>query len=112
MKKIEGIIRPHLLDPVRTALQSVGVEGMTVTEVKGCGHGDGVLETYRGSEYRLGFTPKVKIELALAEDLLEPAMNALLNAARTWRVGDGKVLVTSLEEVVRIRTGELNEQAL
>jgi len=112
MKKMECIIRPHLLDVVRSALQEAGVTGMTVTEVKGFGRQKGHTETYRGSEYRVDFLPKVKVEVALPDDLVEAAVDAVMKTARTGKFGDGKIFVTSLDEVVRIRTGEHNEQAI
>jgi nitrogen regulatory protein PII len=112
MKKIESIIRPHLLDAVKTALQDVGVVGMTVSEVKGFGRQKGHTETYRGSEYKVEFLPKVKIEVAVPDALLEQAIEAILKTGKTGKFGDGKVFVSSLEEVVRIRTGERGEAAL
>jgi nitrogen regulatory protein PII len=112
MKKIESIIRPHLLDAVKTALQDVGVVGMTVSEVKGFGRQKGHTETYRGSEYKVEFLPKVKIEVAVPDALVEQAIDAVLKTGKTGKFGDGKVFVTSLEEVVRIRTGERGEAAL
>jgi nitrogen regulatory protein PII len=104
MKKIEAVVRPHLLEAVKNALQEVGVIGMTISEVKGFGRQKGHAETYRGSEY--------KVEVALPEELFDPAMEAVLKTAKTGKFGDGKVFVTSLEDVVRIRTGEHGEQAL
>ena len=112
MKKVESVIRPHLLDAVKNALQDVGVVGMTVSEVKGFGRQKGHTETYRGSEYKVEFLPKVKIEVALSEEVLEPAIEAILKTAKTGKFGDGKIFVTSLEGVVRIRTGERGEAAL
>ena len=112
MKKIESIIRPHLLDAVKTALQDVGVVGMTVSEVKGFGRQKGHTETYRGSEYKVEFLPKVKIEVAIPDALVEQAIEAVLKTGKTGKFGDGKVFVTNLEEVVRIRTGERGEAAL
>jgi nitrogen regulatory protein PII len=112
MKKIESIIRPHLLDAVKNALQEVGIVGMTVTEVKGFGRQKGHTETYRGSEYKVDFLPKLKIEVAVAEALVEPAIDAILKTAKTGKFGDGKIFVSSLEQVVRIRTGERGEQAI
>jgi nitrogen regulatory protein PII len=112
MKKIESVIRPHLLEAVKTALQEVGVVGMTVTEAKGFGRQKGHAETYRGSEYQVEFVPKVKVEVALPEELLDQALDAILRTAKTGKFGDGKVFVTSLDDVVRIRTGEHGEQAL
>jgi len=112
MKKVEAIVRPHVLDAVKTALQEAGVVGMTITEVKGFGRQKGHTETYRGSEYKVEFIPKVKIEVAVPDALAEAAVGAVLKAAKTGKFGDGKVFVTSLEDVVRIRTGEHGEQAL
>jgi nitrogen regulatory protein PII len=112
MKKIESIIRPHLLEVVKNALQEVGVVGMTITEVKGFGRQKGHTETYRGSEYKVDFLPKLKIEVVLAEALVEQAIEAVIKTAKTGKFGDGKIFVTNLEEVVRIRTGERGEQAI
>lgn len=112
IKKVEAVIRPHLLDAVKDALHEVGVVGMTASEVKGFGRQRGHTETYRGSEYQVDFTPKVKIEVALPEDLVETAIDAILRTARTGKFGDGKIFVTSVERVVRIRTGEYDEAAL
>jgi nitrogen regulatory protein P-II 1 len=112
MKKIEAIVRPHLLEAVKNALQEAGVVGMTVSEVKGYGRQKGHTETYRGSEYKIELVPKVKIEVAIAEELAEGAVDAVLKTAKTGKFGDGKVFVSSLEDVVRIRTGEHGEQAL
>ena len=112
MKKIEAIVRPHLLEAVKTALQEVGVIGMTVSEVKGYGRQKGHTETYRGSEYKVELVPKVKLEVVLTDELMDPAVDAVLKTAKTGKFGDGKVFVSSLEDVVRIRTGEHGEQAL
>jgi nitrogen regulatory protein P-II 1 len=112
MKKLEAIVRPHLLEAVKNALQEVGVVGMTVTEVKGFGRQKGHTETYRGSEYKVEFVPKVKIEVVLGDELADQAVEAVLKTAATGKFGDGKVFVSSLEEVVRIRTGERGEAAL
>jgi nitrogen regulatory protein P-II 1 len=112
MKKVECIIRPHLMDAVKTALQEVGVVGMTVNEVKGFGRQKGHTETYRGSEYKIEFLPKVKVEVALAEELVDAAVEAILKTAKTGKFGDGKIFVSSLDEVIRIRTGERGEGAL
>jgi nitrogen regulatory protein P-II 1 len=101
-----------LLDAVKTSLQDVGVEGMTVSEVKGCGRQKGHTETYRGSEYKVEFVPKVKIEIALPDELVDQVIDAILKSAKTGKFGDGKVFVTPLEQVVRVRTGEYNERAL
>ena len=112
MKKIEAIVRPHLLEAVKAALQEVGVVGMTVSEVKGFGRQKGHTETYRGSEYKVELIPKIKIEIAIPNELVEGALDAVLKTAKTGKFGDGKVFVSSLEDVVRIRTGEHGEQAL
>jgi nitrogen regulatory protein P-II 1 len=112
MKKVECIVRPHLLEAVKTALQEVGIVGMTVSEVKGFGRQKGHTETYRGSEYKVEFLPKVKVEVALADELVDAAVDAVLKTAKTGKFGDGKVFVFALEQVVRIRTGERGEGAL
>jgi nitrogen regulatory protein P-II 1 len=112
MKKVEAIVRPHLLDAVKTALQEVGVVGMTVTEVKGFGRQKGHTETYRGSEYKVDFLPKVKIEAVVPAEIVEKAIEAVLRTAKTGKFGDGKVFVTNLDDAVRIRTGERGEDAL
>ena len=112
MKKLEAIVRPHVLDAVKIALQEVGVVGMTINEVKGFGRQKGHTETYRGSEYKVEFLPKIKIEVALAEEMVEAAMDAVLKTAKTGKFGDGKVFVSALDQVVRIRTGERGEAAL
>ena len=112
MKKIEAIVRPHLLEAVKNALQEVGVVGMTISEVKGFGRQKGHTETYRGSEYKVEMVPKVKIEVALPDQLVELAVDAVLKTAKSGSFGDGKVFVASLVDVVRIRTGEHGEQAL
>ncbi len=112
MKKIEGIVRPHLLETVKAALQDVGIVGMTLSEVKGFGRQKGHTETYRGSEYKVDFLPKVKIEVVVPDDLADAVVSAFVTSARTGKFGDGKVFVTNLEDVVRIRTGERGEEAL
>ena len=112
MKKVEAVVRPHLLDAVKTALQDVGIVGMTVSEVKGFGRQKGHTETYRGSEYKVDFLPKVKIEVVIADELLEKVIEAVLRTGKTGKFGDGKIFVTALENVVRIRTGERGEDAL
>ena len=112
MKKIEAIIKPFKLDDVKDALHEVGVSGITVVEVKGFGRQKGHTETYRGSEYKVELIPKVKIEVALPEELAESAVEAVLKTAKTGKFGDGKVFVSTLVDVVRIRTGEHGEQAL
>lgn len=112
MKKIEGIVRPHVFDAVKTALQEVGIVGMTITEVKGFGRQKGHTESYRGSEYKVDFLPKVKVEVVVADDIAEKVVAAFVSSARTGKFGDGKVFVTNLADVVRIRTGEHGEEAL
>ncbi len=112
MKKVEAIIKPFKLDEVKKALSEVGVTGLTATEVKGFGRQKGHTELYRGAEYVVEFIPKVKIEIAIADALVGRVVEAITRAARTERIGDGKIFVCSLEEVVRIRTGERGEEAL
>ncbi|MBW8458788.1 MAG: P-II family nitrogen regulator [Thiobacillus sp.] len=112
MKKIEAIIKPFKLDEVREALSEIGVTGLTVTEVKGFGRQKGHTELYRGAEYVVDFLPKVKLEVVIADSLLERAMEAIIAAARTGKIGDGKIFVSDMEQVVRIRTGESGEAAI
>lgn len=112
MKKIEAIIKPFKLDEVKAALGEVGVHGMTAIEVKGFGRQKGHTETYRGSEYNLEFLPKVKIEVVVDDNHLDAAMEAIVKAARTGKIGDGKMFVTTLDEVVRIRTAEKGANAI
>lgn len=112
MKKIEAVIKPFKLDEVKEALQELGVQGMTVEEVKGYGRQKGHTELYRGAEYVVDFLPKIKIEIAVSDDQVQAAIDAICKAARTGRIGDGKIFITDLIEVVRIRTGETGEQAL
>jgi nitrogen regulatory protein PII len=112
MKKIEAIIKPFKLDEVREALSEIGVSGLTVTEVKGFGRQKGHTELYRGAEYVVDFLPKVKVEVILADNLVERAIEAVIKAARTGKIGDGKIFVTVVEQVVRIRTGESGEAAV
>ena len=112
MKKIEAIIKPFKLDEVREALSTLGVSGLTVTEVKGFGRQKGHTELYRGAEYVVDFLPKVKIELVVADAMIETALEAIVKAARTGKIGDGKILVSNVEQVVRIRTGETGESAV
>ena len=112
MKKIEAIIKPFKLDEVREALSEVGVSGLTVTEVKGFGRQKGHTELYRGAEYVVDFLPKVKIEIVVADDAVENAIDSIVKAARTGKIGDGKIFVSSVEQVVRIRTGETGESAV
>jgi nitrogen regulatory protein PII len=112
MKKIEAIIKPFKLDEVREALSEIGVTGLTVTEVKGFGRQKGHTELYRGAEYVVDFLPKVKVEIVVADSLLDRAMEAIIAAARTGKIGDGKIFVSTVEQVVRIRTGESGEAAI
>jgi nitrogen regulatory protein P-II 1 len=112
MKKVEAIIKPFKLDEVREALSDIGVSGLTVTEVKGFGRQKGHTELYRGAEYVVDFLPKVKVEVIMAENLVDRAIEAIVKAARTGKIGDGKIFVTSVEQTVRIRTGESGEAAV
>ena len=112
MKKIEAIIKPFKLDEVKEALQEVGLQGITVTEAKGFGRQKGHTELYRGAEYVVDFLPKVKIEVVMEEALVERAVEAILQAAHTGRIGDGKIFVTSIDEAIRIRTGERGRDAI
>ena len=112
MKKIEAIIKPFKLDEVREALSEIGVTGLTVTEVKGFGRQKGHTELYRGAEYVVDFLPKVKVEAAIRDEMLDAAIEAIEKSASTGKIGDGKIFVSTIEEVVRIRTGETGESAL
>jgi nitrogen regulatory protein P-II 1 len=112
MKKIEAIFKPFKLDEVREALSEIGVSGLTVTEVKGFGRQKGHTELYRGAEYVVDFLPKVKIEVVVPETLADSAVEAIIKAARTGKIGDGKIFISSVDQVVRIRTGEINEAAI
>ena len=112
MKKIEAIIKPFKLDEVKVALQEVGLQGITVTEAKGFGRQKGHTELYRGAEYVVDFLPKVKVEIVLNDDNVDEAVDAIRNAAQTGRIGDGKIFVSSIEEVIRIRTGETGSEAI
>jgi nitrogen regulatory protein P-II 1 len=112
MKKIEAVIKPFKLDEVREALSAIGASGLTVTEVKGFGRQKGHTELYRGAEYVVDFLPKVKIEVVLPDKLAEAAIEAIVKTARTGKIGDGKIFVTSVGQVVRIRTGETDEAAI
>ena len=112
MKKIEAIIKPFKLDDVREALADINVTGMTVTEVRGFGRQKGHKETYRGAEYIVDFMPKVKLEVVVGDDELDKVVEAIVNSARTGQVGDGKIFVSNIERVTRIRTGELDESAI
>lgn len=112
MKLITAVIKPFRLDDVRNALAEVGVQGMTVTEVKGFGRQRGHTELYRGAEYVVDFLPKVKIEVVIADELLDKAVEAIQRAAKTGRIGDGKIFISSIEEAIRIRTGETGTDAI
>jgi nitrogen regulatory protein P-II 1 len=112
MKKIEAIIKPFKLDEVREALSEIGVNGLTVTEVKGFGRQKGHTELYRGAEYVVDFLPKIKVELVVGDSLVDASMEAIIKAARTGKIGDGKIFVSAVERVVRIRTGETDEAAI
>jgi len=112
MKKIEAIIKPFKLDEVKEALQDLGIQGMTVIEAKGFGRQKGHTELYRGAEYVVDFLPKIKIELVLADGMVEQALEAIQQAAKTGKIGDGKIFVSAVETAVRIRTGETGDQAL
>jgi nitrogen regulatory protein P-II 1 len=112
MKKIEAIIKPFKLDEVREALSAIGVSGLTVTEVKGFGRQKGHTELYRGAEYVVDFLPKVKMELVVADAMVDTAIEAIVKAARTGKIGDGKIFVSNVDQVIRIRTGETGETAV
>jgi nitrogen regulatory protein P-II 1 len=112
MKKIEAIIKPFKLDEVKDSLNDLGIKGMTITEVKGFGRQKGHTETYRGAEYTVDFVPKVKIEIVVSDEIVQRAVEAITNAAKTGTIGDGKIFITSLSEAIRIRTGEKGETAL
>ncbi len=112
MKRISAVIKPFKLEEVREALAGVGITGLTVTEVKGFGRQKGHTELYRGAEYVVDFLPKVKVEVVVAEEMLEAAIDAIIKAARTGRIGDGKIFVTPVEQVIRIRTGETGKEAI
>ena len=112
MKQITAVIKPFKLDEVRESLAAVGVSGLTVTEVKGFGRQKGHTELYRGAEYVVDFLPKVKVELVVSDDVVEHAVEAIVKAARTGKIGDGKIFVTAVEQVIRIRTGETGPEAI
>ncbi len=112
MKKIEAVIKPFKLDEVREALSEVGITGLTVSEVKGFGRQKGHTELYRGAEYVVDFLPKIKIDLVVTDEVVEQAIEAIVKAAHTGKIGDGKIFVSAIQQVVRIRTGELNEDAI
>jgi nitrogen regulatory protein P-II 1 len=112
MKKIEAIIKPFKLDEVKEALQEIGIQGLSVTEVKGFGRQKGHTELYRGAEYVVDFLPKVKIEVVLSNDMVDPAVDAIIEAAKTDKIGDGKIFISDVGEAIRIRTRESGEDAL
>ena len=112
MKLITAIIKPFKVEEVRSSLDEIGVSGMTMTEVKGFGRQKGHTELYRGAEYRIDFLPKIKIEIAVTDDLVDQVKNAIIESAGSGKIGDGKIFVSPIDEVVRIRTGETNEDAL
>jgi nitrogen regulatory protein P-II 1 len=112
MKKIESIIKPFKLDEVKDALDEIGIRGMTVTEVKGFGRQKGHVELYRGAEYDIVFIPKVKVEIVLPDSIVDKAVDTILRVAKTGNIGDGKIFVSTLEDVIRIRTGEKGESAI
>lgn len=112
MKKVEAIIKPFKLDDVKEALSAIGVHGMTVTEIKGFGRTGGKKEVYRGSAYVVDFVPKVRIEIVLTDDAVRQVVATIMDAARTGRIGDGKIFVSPVDEVIRIRTGETGESAI
>jgi nitrogen regulatory protein P-II 2 len=112
VKLVTAIIKPFKLEEVRSSLDSIGVTGMTMTEVKGFGRQKGHTELYRGAEYTIDFLPKIKIEIAISDDLVEQVKTAIIEVASSGKIGDGKIFITPIEEVIRIRTGETNEEAL
>ena len=112
MKKIEAVIKPFKLDEVKDALNAIGVQGMTVTEVKGFGRQKGHVELYRGAEYDIAFLPKVKIEIVMADNIVDKVVSTILEKAKTGKIGDGKIFITKIDEIVRIRTGEKGESAI
>ena len=112
MKKIEAVIKPFKLDDVREAIQAAGIQGVTVSEVKGCGRQKGHTEVYRGAEYVVDFLPKVKLEIIVSEDRVSEVVETIQKAAQTGRIGDGKIFVTPVDEIIRIRTGETGDAAI
>ena len=112
MKKIEAVIKPFKLDEVKDALNAMGIAGMTVTEVKGFGRQKGHVELYRGAEYDIAFIPKIKLEIVVAEGMVEQVVGTIIEKAKTGKIGDGKIFITKIEEIIRIRTGEKGETAI
>jgi nitrogen regulatory protein P-II 1 len=112
MKKIEAIIKPFKLDEVKDALNAIGIQGMTVTEVKGFGRQKGHVELYRGAEYDIAFIPKVKIEIVVADSIVDKVVSTIMEKAKTGKIGDGKIFISKIEDVIRIRTGEKGESAI
>ena len=112
MKKVEAIIKPFKLDEVKDALNSIGINGMTVTEVKGFGRQKGHVEVYRGTEYEVNFIPKIKIEVVIPDSIIDKVISTIMDKAKTGNIGDGKIFIYSLEDVIRIRTGEKGESAI
>ena len=112
MKKIEAIIKPFKLDDVREALSEIGITGMTSTEVKGFGRQKGHTELYRGAEYVIDFVPKLKLEVVVADNMLDQAIEAIINSANSGKIGDGKIFVSNIEQAIRIRTGEVGDEAI
>ncbi|HKQ32191.1 MAG TPA: P-II family nitrogen regulator [Thermodesulfobacteriota bacterium] len=112
MKKVEAIIKPFKLDDVKEALKEIGVQGLTVTEVKGFGRQKGHTELYRGAEYVIDFLPKIKLEIVVSDDMVTKVIDAIMDSAKTGKIGDGKIFIIPMEEVIRIRTGERGEDAL
>lgn len=112
MKKLEAIVKPFKLDEVKEALHEIGLQGMTVTEAKGFGRQKGHTELYRGAEYVVDFLPKVKLEIVVEDEMVERAVDAIVRTARTGRIGDGKIFVTAIEDVIRVRTGERGKDAI
>jgi nitrogen regulatory protein P-II 1 len=112
MKKIEAIVRPHLLEAIKDALQTIGIQGMSIAEVKGFGRQKGHTEVYRGAEYQIEFVPKIKIEIVLDDEMVDEAIDTIIKTSRTGKFGDGKIWIIPVEEAVRIRTGEYNAQAV
>ncbi|MCL5030514.1 MAG: P-II family nitrogen regulator [Bacteroidetes bacterium] len=112
MKKIEAVIRPHKADDVKNALVEAGIKGMTISEVRGIGRQKGQTEVYRGAEYQIDFIPKIKLEVIVADDKLDAAVSAIIDAAKTGQIGDGKLFISSIDEAIRVRTEERGESAL